>query len=418
MSRKLNRMPILPSLLAAVAGLSVMTVPAAAQVTYGESLSVTTDSEDARLTWGHADSIPTAIWQSQNGSLEDRLGGYENVFRGERLPENIWQIAQTQLELPGATNQPIFSSSSPPGSIPTAVWSVMRSQVGLPESGSNVFGSLEQILAAEQSPYDFSSVINRNNWGINSFSNQPLVPGSLSNGSSSVGSSPLPELGQAAQQAGSAISQTGQTVLEGIRQFRIPQLAALNPFRRMIEWTQNTPLARTMGVLGKRIRGVLGGSTFGFFTRNPVVKERDQANLFDQEIARMIAEPQLGEAGEQWLAGEAKDTLSVLEGGLQEANAAVQIAAAAQSLTSTQDVAKAVAQQGGQNAAVSAAVLQMQAQNQASLLQIQQLTSSAIQLSANNSEGIDEANRRERAERSNALRQSASEFIYVPDVFE
>ena len=60
----------------------------------------------------------------------------------------------------------------------------------------------------------------------------------------------------------------------------------------------------------------------------------------------------------------------------------------------------------------------MQAQNQASLLQLQQLTSSSIQLAANNSEGIDEANRRERAERSNALTQSAAEFIYVPNIFD
>ena len=275
----------------------------------------------------------------------------------------------------------------------------MQSQAGIPERYGDIFDSVEQIVSSQNSPYDFSSVINRDNWGISAFSDQTFIPSDIGGNIAETGLSLFSGIGQAAQQAGDTLAQ-------------------MNPFKRTFDWIQKTPVARTMGALGKRIRGALTGSNFGFFTRNRIVKERDQANLFDQEIARMMADQYIGESGEQWLAGEAQDTLGVLQTGLQSANAAVQIAADSKNLTSTQDVAKAVAQQGGQNATLSAAVLQLQAQNQASLLQLQQLTSSSIQLAANNSEGIDEANRRERAERSNALTQSAGEFIYVPNIFD
>jgi len=381
------------ALIAASVSLSASGVPAVAQVSLVETLPEISDP-DGGIAWGQSGSIPTGVWDVMLSQTNDSLDIYSDVFRGGSLP----QIAEQ-----------IFANSSAPGSIPPEVWSVMQSQAGLLGgngnysdlfSGTGIFGDLAQIAIGENgSSYDFSSIINRENWGISAFSNQPFVPGTVGINPSETGFPWLSGIGQIAQQAGNTLS-------------------GLNPFRRSIEWMQKTPIARTMGALGKRIRGVLTGSNFGFFTRNRIVKSRDQANLFDQEIARMMAEQYLGESGEQWLAGEAKDTISVLQSGLQSANAAMQLAATAEGLTSTQDVAKAVAQQGGQNAALGAALLQMQAQNQASLLQLQQLTSSSIQLAANNSEGIDEANRRERAERSNALRQSASEFIYVPDVFD
>ena len=384
------------ALVAAAVGLSVGSVPAVAQASLVEALSEISEPEGG-ITWGQSGAMPTGVWDVMLSQTNGSLDIYSDVYSGGSLP----QIAEQ-----------VFTNSSAPGSIPPEVWRVMQSQAGLLSgsgnpfdlfSGTGIFGDLAQIATgASGSSYDLSSIINRENWGISAFSNQPAAFGTAGINPSETGVprlSGLSGIGQLAQQAGSTLSD-------------------LNPFRRSIEWMQKTPIARTMGALGKRIRGVLTGSNFGFFTRNRIVKSRDQANLFDQEIARMMAEQYLGESGEQWLAGEAKDTLSVLQSGLQSANAAMQLAATADGLTSTQDVAKAVAQQGGQNAALSAALLQMQAQNQASLLQLQQLTSSSIQLAANNSEGIDEANRRERAERSNALRQSASEFIYVPDVFD
>lgn len=392
MPRKPNQIltAALPSLMAASIGLpaiaqSLTSQSPTAEVPLTEAISVTGTTEDSSIIWGQpgstTGSIPPEVWavmQSEVGNSSNGLGSYADIFRGKTQPEDIWNVAKSQIELPEAVEQIFSSGNTAPGSIPTEVWDVMQSQIGLPGSNdSGTFGSLEQIFSGERDPYDFSSVINRDNWGISAFSNG--VPTNTANSRSTGG---------------------------------------WNPFRRVSNWIQNTPLAKAMGSWGRQIRGALGGSSFGFFTRNQVVKERDQANLFDQEIARMMAEPQLGESGEQWMQAEAQDAMSVLGSGLQSASAAMQVAQDSQSLTSTQDVAKAVARQGGQNAALSAAVLQMQAQNQASLLQLQQLTSSAIQLSANNSEGIDEANRRERAERTNALRQSASEFIYVPNVFD
>ena len=380
----------LPSLIAASIGLpaiaqSLTSQAPTAEVPLTEAISVTGTTEDSGIIWGQlgstTGSIPPEVWavmQSEAGNSSNGLGSYADIFRGKTQPEDIWNVAKSQIELPESVEQIFSGGSAAPGSIPTEVWDVMQSQIGLPGSNDGgTFGSLEQIFSGEHNPYDFSSVINRDNWGISAFSNG--VPTNTASSHSTGG---------------------------------------WNPFRRVSNWIQNTPLAKAMGSWGRQIRGALGGSSFGFFTRNQVVKERDQANLFDQEIARMMAEPQLGESGEQWMQAEAQDAMSVLGSGLQSASAAMKVAQDSQSLTSTQDVAKAVAQQGGQNAALSAAVLQMQAQNQASLLQLQQLTSSAIQLSANNSEGIDEANRRDRAERTNALRQSASEFIYVPNVFD
>jgi len=389
--KRIAKLALTPFIIA-LGGLPAIAEPFAPDLPSNAALSVIAGDANSGITWGQpgsrTGSIPPEVWgvmQSQTGNLlgdtlgSDTLGSYGDIFRGSHLPENIWSIAQTQIGLPESVGQ-IFSnrSNGAPGSIPSEVWNVMQSQVGFPETfGNSGLDGIQQIFSGGSNPSDFSSIVNRDNWGISAFSN--MAPGSLENRESAGG---------------------------------------FNPFRHVSSWLQKTPLAKVMGSWGKRIRGVLGGSSFGFFTRNQVVKERDQANLFDQEIARMMAEPQLGESGEQWMATEAQDAMAVLGGGLQSATTAIQIAQDSQALTSTQDVAKAVAQQGGQNAALSAAILQMQAQNQASLLQLQQLTSSAIQLSANNSEGIDEANRRERAERSNALKQSASEFIYVPNVFE
>lgn len=384
MPHKPNRIltTVVPPLVVAAIGLPAIAEFQSSQIPSNEPLSTITGAGNSGIDWGQSGSIPPDVWQvmqSQVGTSGDTLGNYANIFSGgTTTPEDIWGIAQSQLELPGSIEQIFTNGSNAPGSIPTEVWNVMRSQGGLPGGYSGeTFGSLGQILSGGNHPFDFSGVINRDNWGISAFSN--IAPTNTGNSSSASG---------------------------------------WNPFRHISNWIQKTPLAKVIGSWGKHIRGSLDGSSFGFFTRNQVVKERDQANLFDQEIARMMAEPQLGESGEQWMQAGAQNAMSVLGGGLQSASAAMQIAQESQGLTSTQDVAKAVAQQGGQNAALSAAVLQMQAQNQASLLQLQQLTSSAIQLSANNSEGIDEANRRDRAERSNALRQSASEFIYVPNVFD
>ena len=312
---------VFPSLVVASIGLPAIAELQSSQIPVNEPLSTT---EVGDIDWGQSGSItgsiPPEVWQvmqSQTGTSGDALEDYANIFRGETTPEDIWGIAQSQLELPGSIDQSLSNGSNAPGSIPTDVWSVMQSQGGLPGNyGGETFGSIEQIFSGGNNPFDFSSVVNRDNWGISSFSN--VAPTNTSNSTSASG---------------------------------------WNPFRHLSNWLQKTPLAKAMDSLGKRIRGALGGSSFGFFTRNQVVKERDQANLFDQEIARMMAEPQLGESGEQWMQTEAQDAMAVLGGGLQSASAAMQIAQASQDLTSTQDVAKAVGTAGGAECSIKRSCL-------------------------------------------------------------
>jgi hypothetical protein len=404
---------------------------------YGSILN----GEGSQFPWGNSGSIPTDVWdvmQSQTGIPE----GYGDIFSEGNIPETvsqeIWKIAQPQLGIPDAYAD-VFSGSASPGSIPQNVWDVMQSQAGLSSEYGDVMGGIGDILSGESQPFlNAGNGVIIDDWGAS------FVPGSI-NGAANQIPQPsvtrLPQipnvLGQAEQEAGMGqviksgeerIPDIGEVIPnireaipnigEAIGNIRLPSLPNINPFRRAMEWARNAPLAGTFGNLGKSIRGVFDKATWGFFTQNPVIKARDQANLIDQELARMIAEPRLGEAGQQWLAGEAQETMTTMSSGLQSANAAIQLSEEAQSLTSTQDVAKAVAQQGGQNAAISASLLQMQGQNQASLLQLQQLTSSSIQLAADNSEGIDEANRRDRVERTTALNNSAREFIYVPGVFD
>jgi hypothetical protein len=397
---------------------------------YGNILN----GEGSQFPLGNSGSIPTEVWdvmQSQTGLSE----GFGDIFSGGNIPQTvsqeIWKIAQPQLGIPDAYAD-IFAGSASPGSIPQDVWDVMQSQAGIPGEYGDVIGGIGSVFSSESQPFsNAGSGIIMDDWGAG------FVPGGINGATSQIpqpsvtGLPQIPQvLGQTGQESGvgqviksaeERIPDIGEAIPnigEAIGNIRLPSLPNINPFRRAMEWARNAPLAGTFGNLGKSIRGVFDKATWGFFTQNPVIKARDQANLIDQELARMIAEPRLGESGQQWLAGEAQETMLTMGSGLQSANAAIQLAEQAQGLTSTQDVAKAVAQQGGANAALSASLLQMQGQNQASLLQLQQLTSSSIQLAADNSEGIDEANRRDRVERTTALNDSAREFIYVPGIFD
>jgi hypothetical protein len=392
------------------------------------------NGEGSQFPWGNSGSIPTEVWDVMQSQTE-LPEGFRDIFSGGNIPETvsqeIWKIAQPQLGIPNDYAS-VLGGSASPGSIPQNVWEVMQSQAGIPGEYGDVIGGIGSVFSGENQPFsNAGSGIIMDDWGAG------FVPGGI-NGSASQIQQPsvtgLPQipqvLGQARQESGigqviesaeERIPNIGEAIPnigEAIGNIRLPSLPNINPFRRAMEWARNAPLAGTFGNLGKSIRGVFDKATWGFFTQNPVIKARDQANLIDQELARMIAEPRLGEAGQQWLAGEAQETMLTMGSGLQSANAAIQLAEQAESLTSTQDVAKAVAQQGGANAVLSASLLQMQGQNQASLLQLQQLTSSSIQLAADNSEGIDEANRRDRVERTTALNDSAREFIYVPGVFD
>lgn len=193
-----------------------------------------------------------------------------------------------------------------------------------------------------------------------------------------------------------------------------------NPFRWIVQWSKKNIIAPVFRVLGRgdqKPRTPFGSGVLGTFNRNSIVQRRDQANLLSQEIARLMASPRLGEEGEEWVAAEAEETLGILEVGTATTNQAIELAVAAQELTSTQDVAKAVAEIGGHNAKISATILQMQGQSQASHIQLQQLMSASIELEANISEALDESNRRERLERASAFYRDAGETLYLRGVF-
>jgi hypothetical protein len=73
-------------------------------------------------------------------------------------------------------------------------------------------------------------------------------------------------------------------------------------------------------------------------TTNPVVRQRDVANLYDQELSRSLAAPMLGEEGETQVKEEGERVSSILETNQQGLQNTQQLANQAQSLTVTQDV--------------------------------------------------------------------------------
>ena len=344
------------------------------------------------------------ILSAQSGSSNNAIRNeLENVFSG----------------IPDYTS--ILNGSSAPGSIPQDVWNIMQSQSGNLGGYSDIFSSVEGLISGNSSIGDWGSGVIFDDWGSS------FVEGGLS-GTRSLPSSEagqIPDIGDLIPGSQGEIPNVGDVIPQQssgfpniFGSFQFPDLSRLNPFRGVMEFLRKTPLATLFGSLSKDIRGDVENNSLGIFTQNPVVKQRDQANLIDQEVARMMAGQRLGEEGAEWLRNEAQEATATLNIGLQSAATAIDTATSAQELTSTQDVAKAVALQGGQNAAISASVLQAQMQNQAALLQLQQLTSSSIQLSADNSEGIDELNRRERVTRTRALHESAEGFVYIPGVFD
>lgn len=382
------------------------------------------------------DSIAaTGLIQSTNGSLGNSSGISNDDLLKIISGQSSSPISATNGTLGSISNYSLFSGTSAPGSIPQDVWDIMQAQSANIGGYGDLFGSIEGFLSSNASIADLGNGIVFDDWGSG------FVEGGLS------GSRSLPTLGGVDQLPGlEDIISDGQGRIPDIGDlipssrggdapaqqtsdspglfggffgnFKFPDLSNFNPFRSAIEFLQKTPLATFFGSLSQDIRGNVENNSLGIFTQNPVVKQRDQANLIDQEVARMMASQRLGEEGAKWLTEEVQESTATLSVGLQSAATAIETGTAAQALTSTQDVAKAVALQGGQNAALSASVLQAQMQNQDALLQLQQLTSSSIQLAADNSEGIDELNRRERVTRAMALYDSAEGFLYVPGVFD
>lgn len=155
----------------------------------------------------------------------------------------------------------------------------------------------------------------------------------------------------------------------------------------------------------------------GLLSNSPVVQQRDLANLYDQESARAIAAPVLGEQGKTWLEEEAARTAGMIESSQQGATQVQQMANDAQGLSVTQDVMKQSAEIDAAIASLLTNQTQLTADNRATLVQLQRLQGIQAQLAANTSEGIDEANRRDRLERQVTISGASRAPVYIPGLF-
>lgn len=143
-------------------------------------------------------------------------------------------------------------------------------------------------------------------------------------------------------------------------------------------------------------------------------QQRDLANRYDQEVARSMASPWLGDQGQARLSTQAEQTTTLLEDSQARTQQVQSMAEAAQGMNVTQDVMKQNAQIQASVAALLHEQTQLTAENNTTLTQLHQLQGMLTQLAANTSEGIDEANRRERVERQISISGSAQAPIYIP----
>ena len=210
----------------------------------------------------------------------------------------------------------------------------------------------------------------------------------------------------------------------------------LNPLEQLVgQWQRADPIRETimetaLGVLWEDLKGstqteipdpykvrtaedVTGA---GVLTTSPVVQQRDLGNLVDQEMARSLAAPVIGEEGNTWLEESAQRTTDLVNQSVQQTEEVVSLAESAQGMGVTQDVMKQSAQIDAEIAKLLTQQTQLTADNHTTLLQLQQLQGIVAQLAADTSEGIDESNRRERLERQVSISGSAQSPIYLPGV--
>ena len=147
---------------------------------------------------------------------------------------------------------------------------------------------------------------------------------------------------------------------------------------------------------------------------DPTTQQRELANRYDQEVARSMASPWLGDQGQTRLSTQAEQTSNLLQASQGRTQQAQSMAEEAQGMNVTQDVMKQNAQIQASVAALLHEQTQLTAENNTTLTQLHQLQGMLTQLAANTSEGIDEANRRERVERQISISGSAQAPIYIP----
>ncbi|MEM8716318.1 MAG: hypothetical protein AAGE92_11175, partial [Cyanobacteria bacterium P01_G01_bin.4] len=124
----------------------------------------------------------------------------------------------------------------------------------------------------------------------------------------------------------------------------------------------------------------------GLLTRNPIVYRRDQANQYDQELARAMAAPMLGEMGQAWINEEISLSADMLQSGATSAFSILGKSTEATQATSTQDIVRASAEMSGLTANMQLQEMQQTAKMQQSLWQMQRTSSAQLQLAADMSE--------------------------------
>lgn len=154
--------------------------------------------------------------------------------------------------------------------------------------------------------------------------------------------------------------------------------------------------------------------TDDILTANSYVRERDLANLDDQEFARESAAPYLGETGRRQVKKSTQETAELVKSNLKSAREIQEIAADSQELTVTQDVMKSHAKVFSQLGDMAANQSRLESKVYLGVLSLQQQQASLMQLSANLSEGIDEANRHQRLDQDAIAIAAMRAGVYLP----
>lgn len=152
-------------------------------------------------------------------------------------------------------------------------------------------------------------------------------------------------------------------------------------------------------------------------TINPIVRQRDLSNLYDQTLTRSTAAPMVGKTGTRWMTTSVQSTGQVIQHTQKSAQAIQQLASASKSLSVTQDVMKNNAQMQNLTASMLADQAVLSGKVHASLLGLQQEQAMMLLNQANLSEGIDEMNRRERSDRLIEASAAARSPLYIPGLY-
>ena len=147
---------------------------------------------------------------------------------------------------------------------------------------------------------------------------------------------------------------------------------------------------------------------------NEMVRDRDLANLDDQEYARENAAPYLGDAGRQQVEKTTEETADLIKGNISGAQSIKKLASEAKELTVTQDVVKNQSEMFSHLGDIAANQTRLDGQVSLGILSLQQQQAALMQLSANLSEAADESNRRERLNQDVSAIEAMRGSIYLP----